>query len=169
VSCGAAPAKADDGCIAIRRSSAAPDDPAFRRFRKDTTMKRAFVFLLLAPISLFCMVLFFGTDATDTKSLGIACVVGMVLAVLSLPMAAIGAAVDGYLAPAVPVGLRACLTAGVGATVATAESLALFSTLLSPSILMAFTLGGALVSAASSLLSNDYSGRQGRWPELVGA
>lgn len=132
-------------------------------------MKRAFVFLLLAPLSLFCMVLFAGTDSADTKSLGVACVVGMVLAVLSLPMAAIAAAVDGYLAPAVPVALRAGLTAGVGATVATAESFALFSTLLSPSILMAFTLGGALVSAASSLLSHDYSGGQGRWHGLVGA
>lgn len=123
-------------------------------------MKRAFVFLLLAPASLFCTVVLLCTDAGGTKSLGFAFVAGIVLAALSLPMSAITAAVDGYLAHAFPISLRVCLTASVGAIIATGELLVLFSSLLSPSIVMGLALGAALLSAACSLLSHDYDGRQ---------
>lgn len=127
-------------------------------------MKRAFVFLGLAPVSVFCTVLLMCVNA-GTKSLDFACVVGVVLAVLSLPMAAISAAIDGYLARAFPISLRALLVASVGATVATGETLAVFSSLLSPSIIMALALGAALVMAACSLLSHDES-LPSSWPGL---
>jgi len=118
-------------------------------------MKRAFVFLVVAPVSVFCSVLLMCADA-GMKSLDFACVVGVVLAALSLPMAAISAAIDGYLARAVPVSLRVCVIAGVGATIATGETLAVFSSLLSPSIIMALAVGAAFITAACTLLSHDY-------------
>ena len=132
-------------------------------------MKRAFVFLLLAPLSVFCAVLLMFTDAAGTQSLGFACMAGAVLAVLSLPMSAIAAAVDEYLAHAFPISLRVYLTAGVGAIVATGETLAVFSSLLSPSIIMALALGAALVMAACSLLSHEYGDRQRFGFEPAGA
>lgn len=136
---------------------------------EDTIMKRAFVFLLLAPLSVFCMVVLTYTDVGGTKSLGFAVIAGTVLAILSLPMSAIAAAVDGYLARSFPISLRVCLTASVGAIIATGEILVLFSSLLSPSIVMGLALGGALVSAACSLLSHDHSDRPGHRLEPAGA
>lgn len=137
--------------------------------RKDITMKRAFVFLLLAPLSVFCTVVLMCTDVAGTKSPGFAFIAGTVLAALSLPMSAIAAAVDGYLARAFPVSVRVCLTASVGAIIATGELLVLFSSLLSPSIVIGLALGGALVAAAGSLLSHDYSDRPGHRFEPAGA
>jgi hypothetical protein len=125
-----------------------------------TSMKRAFVFLVVAPVSVFFMVALMCVNVAGTKSLDFACVVGAVLAILSFPMSAISAAVDGFLARAFPISLRVYLTAIVGATIATAAALAVFSSLLSPSIVMALALGGALLMAACSLLSNDYSDQQ---------
>jgi hypothetical protein len=51
-----------------------------------------------------------------------------------------------------------CLTAIVGATVATGEA-AVFSSLLPPSLVMALAMGGAAVAGACSLLSHNSSGR----------
>src|SRR5262245_28100958 len=113
---------------------------------RTVAMKRAFVFLVMAPLSVFGTVLLMGADP-GAKSLDSACVVGTVLAILSLPMAAISAAIDGYLARAFPISLRVYLTASVGATIATGETLVLFSSLLSPAIVMALALGAALVMA----------------------
>jgi hypothetical protein len=153
------------------------DPSSVRRFqqphlvvsREDTIMKRAFVFLLLAPLSVFGTVVLMFTDAAGTQSLGFACIAGVVLAALSLPMAAIAAAVDEYLAHAFPISLRACLTAGVGAIIVTGEILTVFSSLLSPSIVIGLALGGALVSAVCSLLSHDYGDRQGHGLEPASA
>jgi len=131
-------------------------------------MKRAFIFLVVAPVSVFCTVLLMCVDA-GMKSLDFVCVVGVVLAILSLPMAAISAAIDGYLARAVPVSLRASVIAGVGATIAAGETLAVFSSLLSPSIIMALAVGAALVAAACTLLSHDYGDRPRCGLEPAGA
>jgi hypothetical protein len=134
-----------------------------------TAMKRAFVFLVLAPVSVFFTVLLMCAAAAGTRSLDFACLVAVVLSVLSLPMSAISAAVDGFLAHAFPITLRVYLTAIVGATIATAVSLAVFSSLLPASIVMALALGGAIVMAGCSLLSHDYSGEQRHGLEPVGA
>jgi hypothetical protein len=68
---------------------------------------------------------------------------------------------DEFLARDFPIPLRASLTAIVGATAVTAGISVVFGSLFPSSIVMAFAIGGAFVVAACSLLSNDYSGRQG--------
>lgn len=126
-------------------------------------MKRAFVFLVLAPVTVFFAVLLIWIAATGTRSLDFGCLVAGVLTILALPMSAMSWTTDEFLARAFPISLRACLTSTMAAMVAATEVLAVFSSLLPPSIMMALAMGGAMVMAACSLLSNDYSGRrQGR-------
>jgi hypothetical protein len=121
-------------------------------------MKRALVFLLLAPAAVFFAVVSIGATIAGTKSLDIVCLGAMALSLLAMPVSAVAAAVDGFLSRSCPVISRVCLTAIVGATVATGEA-AVFSSLLPPSLVMALAIGGAAVTAACSLLSHDYSGR----------
>jgi hypothetical protein len=132
------------------------------------SMKRAFVFLVLAPVTVFFTVLLIWIAATGTRSLDFGCLVAGVLAILALPMSAMSWTADEFLARAFPTSLRACLTATVAALVAATEVLAVFSSLLPPSIMMALAMGGAIVMAACSLLSNDYSGRRQGGLELAG-
>ncbi|WP_157088493.1 hypothetical protein [Bradyrhizobium jicamae] len=131
-------------------------------------MKRAFVFLVLAPASVFSTVVLTWIAVVDTRSLDFACLCGAVLAILTLPTSAITGAIDGFFVRACPFPSRACLTAIAGATVATAET-AVFSTLLSPTIVAMLALGSAVVAGACSLLSNDYSGRQRYFAEPISA
>lgn len=122
-------------------------------------MKRALVFLLLAPASVFVAVLAIGVAIAGTKSFDFVCLGAMALAMLTMPTAAVSASIDGFLARSCPVFSRVCLTAIVGATVATGEA-AVFSSLLPPSLVMALAMGGAAVIAACSLLSHDYNSRR---------
>jgi hypothetical protein len=84
----------------------------------------------------------------------------MLLFLFTLPVSALSASFDGYLARSLPLSLRAPLTAIVGATVAGGLAGALFSCLLPPSMLMWFAIGGAVCMGACSLLSHDYGKRQ---------
>ncbi|MEH2529620.1 hypothetical protein V1277_004002 [Bradyrhizobium sp. AZCC 1588] len=132
-------------------------------------MKRAFVFLVLAPVTVFFAALMIWVAADGPRHLDFACVVAVVLSILTLPMSAISWISDEFLVSAFPVSLRVYLIAMVGATAATAETLAVFSSLFPPSIVMTLAIGGAIVTAACSLLSNDYGGRQGHRFEQAGA
>jgi hypothetical protein len=121
-------------------------------------MKRALIFLLLAPAAVFFAVASIGATIAGTKSLDIICLGAMALSLLTVPISAVAAAIDGFLSRSCPVFSRVCLTAIVGATVATGEA-AVFSSLLPPSLVMALAMGGAIVAGACSLLSHDYCGR----------
>lgn len=119
-------------------------------------MKRALIFLLLAPNAVFLAVVSIGAIIAGTKSLDIVCLGAIALSLLAMPVSAVAAAIDGFLSRSCPVFSRVCLTAIVGATVATGEA-AVFSSLLPPSLVMALAIGGAAVTGACSLLSHDYS------------
>jgi hypothetical protein len=125
-----------------------------------TAMKRAFVFLVLAPVTVFFAALLIWVVATGTDSLDFGCLVAGVLAIFALPMSAVSWTADEFLARDFPIFLRASLSAIVGATAVTAEISAVFSTLFPSSIVTALATGGAIIMAACSLLSNDYSGRR---------
>jgi hypothetical protein len=121
-------------------------------------MKRAFVFLVVAPLSVFVMVLSCVT-IFGGKSVDLAALCAIVLAVVTLPASVTAGFADGYLR-ILPISLRAYLTAMVGAAIATGEALVLFSSLLPPSIVLTLAVGGAVVMGTCSLLSHDYGGRQ---------
>ncbi|WKA27866.1 hypothetical protein [Bradyrhizobium roseum] len=122
-------------------------------------MKRALVFLVLAPVAVFLTVLLICLAMVGTKFFGFAWFGATALSILTLPMSATAAAVDGFLARTCPISLRVYLSVIVGAAIATGEA-AVFSSLLPSSLVMALTIGGASVMGACSLLSHDYSGRQ---------
>jgi hypothetical protein len=122
-------------------------------------MKRAFVFLVAAPVSVFVIVFLSCATILGGKSVDLAALCAMVLAVVTLPASVIAGLADGYLR-ILPISLRAYLTAMVGAAIATGEALVLFSSLLPPAIVLTLAIGGGLVMGACSLLSHDYSGRQ---------
>ena len=121
-------------------------------------MKRAFVFLVLAPASVFVAVLLICLAVAGTRSLDFACFGALALSILTLPVSATAAAIDGFLARSCPISSRVYLIVIVGAAIATGEA-AVFSSLLPSSLVMALAIGGASVMGACSLLSHDYSGR----------
>ena len=121
-------------------------------------MKRAFVFLVAAPASVFVMVFLFCVTIFGGQSADFAALCAMVMAAVTLPTSAITGFIDGFLGRAVPIPSRVFLTAIVGATIATGEA-AVFSSLLPPLIVMTLAVGAAIVMGACSLLSHDYSGR----------
>ena len=132
-------------------------------------MKRAFVFLVLAPVTVFFAVLLTWVVLTGPQSLDFGCLVAAVLAICALPMSVISWIADEFLARDFPILLRAPLTAIVGATAVTVEISAVFSSLFPSAIVMALAIGGAIVMAAGSLLSNDYSGEPRRELRPAGA
>jgi hypothetical protein len=132
-------------------------------------MKRAFVFLVLAPATVFFTALLIWVVAAGTRYLDFGCVVAAGLSILTLPMSAISWTTDEFLVRAFPISLRVYLIAIVGATAATAEILAVFSSLFPASIVMTLAIAGAIVMAACSLLSNDYGERRGHRLEPAGA
>jgi hypothetical protein len=134
-----------------------------------TAMKRAFVFLVLAPVTVFFAVLLTWVALTGPQSLDFGCLVAAVLAIFALPMSVISWIADEFLARDFPILPRASLTAIVGATAVTAELSVVFGSLFPSSIVMAVAAGGAIVMAAGSLLSNDYSGELRRELKPAGA
>ena len=132
-------------------------------------MKRALVFLVAAPVMVFFAVLLIWIVATGTDSLDFGCLVAAVLSIFALPMSVISWAADQFLARDFPISGRATLTAIVGAAAVTAEISAVFSSLFPSSIVTAFAIGGAIVVATCSLLSNDYGHRQALRLEPAGA
>ena len=121
-------------------------------------MKRAFVFLVLAPVAVFLTVLLICLAMAGTKYFGFAWFGATALSILTLPISATAAAIDGFLARTCPIASRVYLIVIVGAAIATGEA-AVFSSLLSSSLMMALAIGGASMMGACSLLSHDYSGR----------
>ena len=121
-------------------------------------MKRAFVFLVLAPVAVFFTVLMICLAVAGTKYFGIAWFGAMSLSILTLPMSATAAVIDGFLARTCPISSRVYLIVIVGAMIATGEA-AVFSSLLPSSLMMALAIGGASVMGACALLSHDYSVR----------
>jgi hypothetical protein len=134
-----------------------------------TSMKRALVFLVLAPVTVFFAVLLMWVVATGTDSLDFGCLVAGVLSILALPMSAVSWTADEFFARTFPTSLRVSLTAIIGATVVATEVLAVFSSLFPSSIVTALAIGGAIVMAASSLLSNDYTDAPRHGLEPIGA
>ena len=132
-------------------------------------MKRAFVFLVLAPVTVFFAVLLTWVALTGTQSLDFGCLVAGVLAIFALPMSVISWIADEFLARDFPISLRASLTAIVGATAVTAELSVVFGSLFPSSIVMALATGGAIVMAAGSLLSNGHGEQQGHHLEAASA
>ena len=131
-------------------------------------MKRAFVFLVLAPVAVFLTVLLICLAMAGTKFFGFAWFGATALSILTLPMSATAAAIDGFLARTCPISSRVYLIVIVGAAIATGEA-AVFSSLLSSSLMMALAIGGASMMGACALLSHDYSGRSGTAMEPVRA
>ena len=123
-------------------------------------MKRAFVFLVLAPVAVFLTVLLICLAMAGTKFFGFAWFGATALSILTLPMSATAAAIDGFLARTCPISSRVYLIVIVGAAIATGEA-AVFSSLLSSSLMMALAIGGASMMGACALLSHDYSVRPG--------
>jgi hypothetical protein len=62
------------------------------------SMKRAFVFLVLAPVTVFFAVLLTWVVATGTDSLDFGCLVAGVPSIFALPMSAISWTADEFLA-----------------------------------------------------------------------
>jgi len=120
-------------------------------------MKRAFVFLVLAPVAVFLTVLLICLAVAGTKYFGFAWFGATALSILTLPMSVTAAVIDGFLARTCPIASRFYLAVIVGAAIATGEA-AVFSSLLPPSLMMALAIGGASVMGACALLSHDYSG-----------
>ncbi len=121
-------------------------------------MKRAFVFLVLAPVAVFLTILLICLAVAGTKYFGFAWFGATALSILTLPMSATAAVIDGFLARTCPISSRVYLSVIAGATIAIGEA-AVFSSLLSSSLMMALAIGGASLMAACSLLSHDYNGR----------
>jgi hypothetical protein len=130
-----------------------------RRNEGETSMKRAVVFLVLGPASVFLAWSIFVAGAGGPAG-GFVAFVGMLLFLFTLPVAALSASFDGYLARALPLPLRAPSTAIVGATIAGGLACALFSCLFPPSMLVWFAVGGAVCTGICSMLSHDYGKRQ---------
>jgi hypothetical protein len=134
-------------------------------------MKRALMFLLLGPALVVTAWLIFIAAIGGLGGLrGSVDIIATVLFVFTFLVASIAGLVDGCLARALPIHLRAFLTASVGATIAWSLAYAFLIEIVSPSasiswLLMPFAIGGATVMGACSLLSHDYSGRTG--PSIV--
>ena len=122
-------------------------------------MKRAFVFLLLAPTLVAVATWPYVAPAGGCDLILVA---GLCL--LTFLVSAITAPVDGYLARALPIPLRAPLIAIVGAALAVGTVCVLVSavlrhwTMLPQWILIPFAIGAALCTGVCSLLSNDCRG-----------
>jgi hypothetical protein len=119
-------------------------------------MKRAFVFLIVGPMALALMasLVMIATGAPPS----VAWLVAVAQFFLILPVAAVAGSVDGLLARACPIPLRASLVAIVGATIAYAVGFSLLGWVLpAPDLLLT---GGAVGMGACSLLAHDNGGQR---------
>jgi hypothetical protein len=127
-------------------------------------MQRAVVFLIVGPftVALVAALALLANGAPGNVVQFIA----TALLVLTLPVVAFGACVDGYLARTLPVALRAPVTAIAGAMAAAAVAYSMLHCFFPPSVLMFFPLGGAVCSGLCSLLANDYGWRRSTVPAV---
>jgi hypothetical protein len=129
-----------------------------------TSMKRAFVFLLLAPTSV-AFAVWLKLPAVHTGPMaGLSEYIAAVLFLLTFLVSAITGPIDGYLSRALAIPWRAPLIAIVGAATAAGVVLVLASLALSrwtmppQGFLMLIAIAGALCMGACSALSNNYRG-----------
>jgi hypothetical protein len=126
-------------------------------------MKRAFVFLLLGPTLVALTPSLIIVAEGGRVGGGFVEYVAMLLFLFTLVVSAITGPIDGYLAHALPLPLRAPLAAITGATIAVGLVLALFTMMLPhwtmpPQwLLTPFAIGGAFCMGVCSVLSNNYS------------
>jgi hypothetical protein len=167
VTCDAVLAKAGGGCLGIRRPSAARHhrQSEFRAqdFKEgSTSMKRPVVFLLLGPslVALAVWMVAVAIAGRIDDAFVALCTTASFL--ITLPVSAISGLADGYLAPTLPVPLRALLTAALGAALASGLFLILFTMMFSrpvpPEIMNGALCAGLfllLPMGVCSLLSND--------------
>jgi hypothetical protein len=125
-------------------------------------MKRAFVFLILSPVSVFFTGALLGAALFGGQQIGLACLLAAIVAVATWPVSAIAAAIDGGLASDMPISFRVPLMAFIGATMVAIEIFMFVKSLPSPSLF--FIAAGAVWTGACSLLANDY--RSGEQPSL---
>ncbi|HKU05199.1 MAG TPA: hypothetical protein VJR30_03950 [Bradyrhizobium sp.] len=123
-------------------------------------MKRALVFLVAAPISVFVATFFLGA-AAGGKSPGFIPVVATAMAIVTLSVAMLAGTLDAFLVRALAITLRAPLVAAVGAIIASGLTSGLvyvvFNHLLPQEPLAYVAIGGATCMGLCSLLANDYS------------
>jgi len=120
-------------------------------------MKRAIAFLVFGP-TLAASTAFLAMAQAGGSAHGFAKIFAIAVFFFTLPVSAIAGCVDGVLNDA-PASLRAALTAGVGAFVASALAFVLFGWLFASPIWAYFAFGGAACMGACSLLANE-CGRQ---------
>ena len=125
-------------------------------------MKRAFVFLILSPVSVFFAGALIGAAIFGGKLVSLACILAAIVAVATWPVSAIAAAIDGGLASDMPIPFRVPLMAFIGATLVAIEIFMFVKSLPPPSVI--FIAAGAVWTGAGSLLANDY--RSGQRPSL---
>jgi hypothetical protein len=131
-----------------------------------TSMKRALVFLLLAPTLVAFTIWLMIVPQRTGFPVGLRELCAAAAFLFTFLVSAVTGLIDRYLARALPIPLRAPLNAIVGAGIAVGLLLALtrmmFSqwTMLPQSILMPFAIVGALCMGACSLLSNGYESWQ---------
>jgi hypothetical protein len=120
-------------------------------------MKRACVFLVLSPVSVFFAGALIWAVFIDGKHADVGFFLAAVLAIATWPVSAITAAIDGGLASDMPIPFRVPLMAFIGATLVAIEIFMFVKSLPSPSLI--FIVAGAVWTGACSLLSNDYRGQ----------
>jgi hypothetical protein len=124
-------------------------------FDGSTSMKRALVFLLLGPASVVFAIWVASGLPTGDFVVNIA----VLLFACTFPVSAIIGLLDGYMARAFPILLRASLTTLVGATAAFVLPQALLGP-LPQGMSMLLVIGGAICAGACSLLAHDYRNRK---------
>ncbi|MBR1188350.1 hypothetical protein [Bradyrhizobium sp. AUGA SZCCT0160] len=127
-------------------------------------MSRPFVFLLLGPLS----VVLTTWVAVGMPFESFVPPIALALFFFTLPVSAIVGILDGQLARAIPLLLRAPLTALVGA----AAAMVLPRALLGPmpqDMSVPFGLGGAFCMGVCSLLAHDYNANKTRPDDVSGS
>jgi len=127
-------------------------------------MKRAFVFLVAAPVSVFIVACVLLGAAAGVKSNGLFLIPAAWLALITVSVAVLAGALDAFLARALAVPLRAPLVAAAGAIAVSGLTFGLvylvFNQLPEQELLAYVAIGGAACMGACSLLANDYGWRQ---------
>lgn len=127
-------------------------------------MNRSFVFLLLGPLS----VVLAAWVAVGMPFESFAVSIAVLLFLLTFPVSAIVGILDGQLARAIPLLLRAPLTALVGATAAMVLPRALLGP-LPQDMSVPFGFGGAFCMGLCSLLAHDYNAGRARSGDAGGS
>jgi hypothetical protein len=117
-------------------------------------MQRAFVFLIVGPLTVALVAAL--ALLADGAPGSVVQFIATALLVLTVPVAALAACVDGYLARTFPIALRAPVTAIAGAMAGYAVAYTMLHCFFPASELMFFPLGGAVSNGLCSLLANDY-------------